>query len=504
MSSEPFNNNSTELDSISQSRYQTLFPELGSAVQPTQFPDANWLITSPEVDAMLNGPASKTSFQFNGDDALQWFAGNSRLDSAPNWPAFAQKYTGHQFGYYNPDLGDGRGLLIGQIHGLELHVKGAGQTPYSRFGDGRAVLRSCVREFLASEALEALGIPTSRALGVFTTGEAVHRETIEPGAAMVRVCPSHIRFGHFEYAFHQNDLDLMTRLVRHCVADLGLGLDLGDGLEKTEQSISELAEAMFADVIKRTADMVAKWQAFGFCHGVMNTDNMSILGITFDFGPYGFLDQYDPNHICNHSDHSGRYAFDEQPGVALWNLNVLGHALSLILPEATIREALQKYQAKLQRAYSDLMREKLGLASRRTDDDQLLAGLLTLMQKNQTDYTIAWRTLCHAQTQPQAFVDLFVDRTSAQAWLNKYTKRLAVDSLSKQERQTQMMAANPKYILRNHLAQQAIEAAEKGDASVLNRLFEALKRPYDEQPEHEDLAKHPPAWASDLDISCSS
>lgn len=469
---------------LSRAKYTSHFPELGSRVIPTAFPKAKWLILSPEVEALLDRIGKKD---------LPLFAGLKTLDDTL---PFAQKYTGHQFGHYNPDLGDGRGLLLGESNDWELHVKGAGQTPYSRFGDGRAVLRSCVREFLASEALHHLGIPTSRALGVFTTGEQVHREELEPGAAMVRVCRSHLRFGHFEYAYHQGDTDLLERLVGHCLTDLEMAEPTGE--------IEEDARLMFSEIIKRTAKMIAKWQAFGFCHGVMNTDNMSVLGITFDFGPYGFLDQYNPRHICNHSDHSGRYAFDEQPGVALWNLKVLGHTLSPLLSEQTIRECLQKYQTILLAEYSTLMRRKLGLSDRRNDDDKLLASLLSLMEQNQADYTITWRKLSKALDEPQFWIDLFVDRDAAKTWLEQYRKRCAMDAYSSDERQAYMDAINPKYVLRNHLAQQAIEAAEAGDTAPLENLFEVLKKPFADQTDQEALAKHPPEWAKSLDISCSS
>jgi len=407
-------------------------------------------------------------------------------------------------------LGDGRGILLGEVQAKsgrwDLHVKGAGQTPYSRFGDGRAVIRSCIREFLASEALYHLGISTSRSLGVYTTGESVQRETLEQGAALIRVCASHVRFGHFEYAYYQNDQALLKRLIAYTYEHV---LPEQAKTQNSGTSDSEKAEAILTHAISSTAEMVAKWQAFGFCHGVMNTDNMSILGMTFDFGPYGFLGQYNPSHICNNSDHSGRYAYDEQPSVALWNLNALGHALSPILSKEQLTKMLKQYEPILLTKFSALMRAKMGLASEQKDDRQLLGGFLAIMKKDQSDYTKTWRNLSDWQDPEsdmteQDFIDTFISRDVITKWLDKYKQRLVVESISQAERAKLMKLNNPKYILRNYLAQQAIEAAEKGDTSKLDDLFEVLKHPYDEQPEFNDYAKLPPDWSQDLSVSCSS
>lgn len=493
--------------------YAQSLPEISAPIEPAQFPLAKWLITSSDVDELLHNQKINSSSLISAQ-ALKWFAGiEAHTDAQP----IAQKYTGHQFGQYNPQLGDGRGVLLGEIESdkgrFDLHVKGAGQTPFSRFGDGRAVVRSSIREFLGSEALHYLGIPTSRALGVFTTGESVQREIVEPGAALIRVCPSHLRFGHFEYAYHQGDTDLQEQLVKYCLYKVlpQHHSDLAPLQEwktsDTPVSLAQEAQLMFRFIIRRTAEMVAKWQAFGFCHGVMNTDNMSVLGITFDYGPFGFLDKYDPKHICNHSDHSGRYAFDEQPGVALWNLNVLGHALSNVMPEAAIREELEKYESLLLTTYSELMRAKLGLTKHKTEDRALLGELLAIMQVNQADYTIVWRTLSEItdfEQHHQRFINLFLNREQAATWLKKYRARLNFEPQNQAERSAAMCQVNPKYILRNYLAQQAIEESEKGQVDKLNELYQVLKSPFAEQPEFTAYAKHPPSWADDLNISCSS
>lgn len=477
--------------------YVKHLPEVLTGIKPTQFNQAKWLVTSPEVADLLE--IDKPTL--GSESLLSWLSGNLALEGAQ---PIAQKYTGHQFGHYNPDLGDGRGILLGELETKssrwDIHVKGAGKTPYSRFGDGRAVLRSCIREFLASEALHHLGIPTSRALGIHTTSEPVQRETIEQGAVLVRVAESHIRFGHFEYAFHQSDTDLLKRLV-HYVYDQVLPLDHQNNL-----SVEEKAYLVLQYAVTSTASMIAKWQALGFCHGVMNTDNMSILGITFDFGPYGFLDEYNPGHICNHSDHSGRYAYDEQPSIGLWNLNVLAHSLSPLIERQDLEVLLKKYEPTLLAEYSQLMRSKLGLATKRQDDRLLLSELLALMQMDKSDYTNTWRLLSKFQLDaPDShFVDHFINREMATSWLVKYKKRAVLDDNNNAERQALMLGSNPKYILRNYLAQEAIEAAEQGDISKVETLFEVLKKPYEEQQQFQGYAKPPPDWSKGLSISCSS
>lgn len=486
--------------------YINQFPTLGSEVTPAVMPNPKWLSVSQETAAQLGLTADQL---LNQPQWLDWFSGNASLNGAQ---PFAQKYTGHQFGHYNPDLGDGRGVLLGEAsyagQRLDLHVKGAGKTPYSRFGDGRAVLRSCIREYLASETMEALGIPTSRALGVFTTGEQVQRETLEPGAAMIRVCKSHLRFGHFEYAFYQNDETLLKQLVHYSVTKV-LPSDAVELQSLTSDSTdAEQAAAMFKFIIRSTAELVAKWQAFGFCHGVMNTDNMSILGLTFDYGPYGFLDKYDPKHICNHSDHSGRYAFDEQPSIALWNLNALAYALSPLLNKEQLTDLLQQFEPILLDNYSSIMRQKLGLTTRHQNDQGLLTEFLQILQSQQRDYTHTWRALStvslNQAEQRQAFVNLFIERGAIEEWLTKYQKRLATEMISEVQRQELMCAINPKYILRNHLAQEAIEAAENGDTGPLDLLLKILSKPFTEQDVDAKYCALPPDWAYDISISCSS
>lgn len=485
--------------------YARVLPELGQRVTPTPFPAPKWVSVSDSA-AKLLGTSKKTLLE--QPQWLNWFSGNELLKGTD---PIAQKYTGHQFGQYNPELGDGRGLLLGEaeFHSqrFDLHVKGAGKTPYSRFGDGRAVLRSCIREFLASETLEQLGIPSSRALGLFLTGEQVQRETLEPGAALIRLCPSHLRFGHFEYAFYQQNSLLLEQLVNYTTEHVIPQDSQEMHVLNDSSTTSDKAYQMFKFTIRRTAEMVAKWQAYGFCHGVMNTDNMSILGLTFDYGPYGFLDVYDPKHICNHSDHSGRYAYEEQPSIALWNLNALGYALSPLLSKEQLTELLTGYEPTLLDNYSDLMRKKLGFTTKTKADQPLLGELLQLMQTQQRDYTHTFRTLSEvkfSENNQNTFIDTFIDREAAKTWLEKYQTRLAREIVSDEERGALMCSVNPKYLLRNHLAQEVIEAAELGDYAPLEELLAVLQNPFSNQDVDKKFSDLPPDWASTLSISCSS
>ncbi len=488
-----------------QHTYADTLEAISAFICPTKLPNPSWVITSSEVADLLDLPETI----FFDDQYINWFSGNNPI---ANTKPLAQKYTGHQFGHYNPELGDGRGVLLAEIiaesGSWDIHVKGAGQTPFSRFGDGRAVLRSSIREFLASEALFHLGIPTSRALGVFKTSEQVQRERIEQGAVLIRICQSHLRFGHFEYAFYQNDIGLLKALVDYSYSQV-LQLPPLQNVnveQENEQDITQKkATALLDSVVSSTAKMIAKWQAFGFCHGVMNTDNMSILGITFDFGPYGFLDEFDSKHICNHSDHSGRYAYDEQPGVGLWNLNAFAHSLSLVLSKDQLADSLAKYEPILVKAYSQLMRQKLGLAQNDKGDQQLLGEWLALLENDKRDYTNSWRLLSNYDgSHDDSIIDHFINTDAASKWLAKYKRRLLLEKDDTPTRLQKMKAVNPKFILRNYLAQQAIKAAEAGDNSELERLFEVLKQPFDEQPEFEQYAQTPPDWSKDLSISCSS
>ncbi|MFD2640588.1 protein adenylyltransferase SelO [Pseudomonas japonica] len=413
----------------------------------------------------------------------------------------AMVYSGHQFGSYNPRLGDGRGLLLGEVRNdagesWDLHLKGAGQTPYSRMGDGRAVLRSSIREFLASEALQALGIPSSRALCVIGSSTPVWRETRETAAMLLRLAPSHIRFGHFEYFYYTRQPEQQRILVDHVL----------DQHYPECRAADEPYLAMFRTIVERNAELIGKWQAYGFCHGVMNTDNMSILGITFDFGPYAFLDDFDAGFICNHSDDQGRYSYSNQVPIAHWNLSALAQALTPFISVEALQEALAMFLPLYEAHYLDLMRRRLGLTTAEEGDKVLIQRLLSLMQPGAVDYSLFFRKLGEQPVEQALRVvrDDFVELNGFDQWSADYLERVRREPGNADGRRERMHAVNPLYVLRNYLAQRAIEAAQGGDFSEVRRLHEVLRRPFGEQPGMEAYAERPPEWGKHLEISCSS
>lgn len=421
----------------------------------------------------------------------------------------ATVYSGHQFGVWAGQLGDGRALLLTELQTAngpcEIQLKGAGRTPYSRMGDGRAVLRSSIREFLCSEAMAGLGIPTTRALCVTGSPQPVQRETLETAAVVTRLAPSFIRFGHFEHFAARDMLPELRALADHvidryypaCRSHPPAGANAYAGLL---QAVSE-----------RTADMLAHWQAVGFCHGVMNTDNMSILGLTIDYGPFQFLDTFDPQHICNHSDTQGRYAFNRQPQVAYWNLFCLAQALMpLIEDQEAALAALARYKTVYAVSFLERMRAKLGLAHRQggmqhsESDGALIEQLLGLLAAGRVDYTVFWLRLTEAVASGDftPVRDLFLDREGWDAWLQSYSALLVhIDAATAANG---MRSSNPRFVLRNHLGELAIRAAAQGDFGVLRQLQGVLERPYDHHPEHAQWAGFAPEWASSIAISCSS
>ncbi len=436
--------------------------------------------------------------EFKNPDFVEYFSGSKLL---PGSEPVAMAYAGHQFGSYVPQLGDGRALLLGEVKNKkggkwDLHLKGSGQTPFSRQGDGRAVLRSCIREYLCSEAMYHLGVPTSRALCVVGSDEKVHRETVETGAMLLRLSPSHVRFGTFEYFFYRQEPNNVQQLADYCISHY-----FPEFREKTDQY-----SLFFKAIVERTAKLIAHWQAVGFAHGVMNTDNMSVLGLTFDYGPFGFLDNYDAEFICNHSDHFARYAFDQQPGIGLWNLNCLAHALSGLIAREALTSSLNQYESILLDTYRLLMRKKLGFQEEMPGDRELINALFHQLQQSHADYTIFFRQLGNFQLEQSTseLRNYFIDRERFDRWLMTYADRLRAEGSHDHPRREKMNRANPKYILRNYLAQIAIEKAQGGDFSEVNQLLALLEHPYDEQPEKESYAKPPPEWSKKIEVSCSS
>ena len=436
---------------------------------------------------------------------LDVFSGARRL---PGGDTLAAVYSGHQFGIWAGQLGDGRAHLLGEVEGpdgaWELQLKGSGMTPYSRMGDGRAVLRSSVREYLASEAMHGLGVPTTRALALVVSDDPVMRETVETAAIVTRMSPSFVRFGSFEHWSSRRQPDQLRILADYVIDRYYPECRETRGGEPQDENAAILN--LLRAVTRRTALLMADWQAVGFCHGVMNTDNMSILGLTLDYGPYGFMDGFRLGHVCNHSDTEGRYSWNRQPSVALWNLYRLGGSLHALVPDVDgLRAVLDEFEPVFTRAFHDRMAAKLGLAAWRPEDEPLLDDLLKLMDANQADFTLTWRRLADALSgQRNAFEDLFIDRPAAAAWLDRLLARHAQDARPVPEVAAGMNGVNPLYVLRNHLAEEAIRAAKSGDASEIDTLMKLLRNPYVAQPGHERYAGLPPDWAGSIEVSCSS
>ena len=476
-------------------RYAALPPIFYRVVAPQALNEPHWAAISPDC-ARLLGLDPAHDFD---DDTLAVLAGSrppARL------PPLATAYSGHQFGVWAGQLGDGRALLLGERDGQdgqrhEIQLKGAGSTPFSRMGDGRAVLRSSIREFLCSEAMAGLGIPTSRALTLVASSTLVRRESLESAAVVCRVAPSFVRFGMFEHFCHGNRPDALRQLADHVIAA---------HFPECQQAEQPYA-AWFEQVIAASARLVADWQAVGFCHGVLNTDNMSILGLTLDYGPFGFLDGFDPEHICNHSDHQGRYAFRRQPHIVYWNLQRLAAALWPLIREERLLQALETFQPTLEAALASRMQAKLGLQHWQDEDWTLLTDLLDLMAAQGADHTLTWRRLCAVTAHgddPEHCRDLFFDRASFDTWRQRYAVRLQQDGQSDAQRSAAMRQVNPCYVLRNHLAELAIQAAQAGNYQEINRLRACLSDPFTERPEYADYAGLPPDWAHTLSVSCSS
>lgn len=467
-----------------------------SRVCPTPVPDPYLVCYSPEALALLDLDAR----EMTRPELIETLAGNQLL---PGMDAIAALYAGHQFGHYVPQLGDGRAILLGEVknavgEGWEVQLKGAGRTPYSRGGDGRAVLRSSIREFLCSEAMHALGIPTTRALCIVGSDRPVYREDEETAALVTRLAPSFVRFGSFEVFYYRNQIEPIKHLADYVIA-------------RYYPELAGLADPypeFLRQVALRTAELMAQWQAVGFSHGVMNTDNMSILGLTLDYGPFGFLDAFDPGYVCNHSDTGGRYAFDQQPDVAAWNITKLAQTLVPLMSVETASQAISEYPQVFGKAYLERMAAKFGLPPG-SETASLVMDALQLLAQNRVDYTIFLRRLCDFDSRPDAanapLRDLVLDRAAFDAWAARYAAALRQLGSNDTERAAAMRRVNPKYILRNHLAEIAIRrAADDRDYSEVNRLHALLARPFDEQPEYEAYAAEPPDWARKIEVSCSS
>jgi uncharacterized protein YdiU (UPF0061 family) len=480
-------------------RYASLPEAFYARVTAVAAPAPRWVIGSDQAARLIGlDPAA-----LDGDETRDILSGRQPL---PGARPIAMVYAGHQFGQYVPRLGDGRAILLGQVRApdgalWDLQLKGAGQTPYSRFGDGRAVLRSCLREFLGCEAMAGLGIPTTRALAVIATGETVLRETAEPGAVMTRLAHSHVRFGHFEYFYYREQFERLGELADHVIEEHFP--DLAGAPDRHRRWLEAVSE--------RTAALIASWDAVGFVHGVMNTDNLSVLGETIDYGPFAFMEAFDSDFCPNHTDHGGRYRYDAQAPIGQWNISRLLQACIPLLaesPQAAVEVGtgiLERYEPAYRRAYSDAMRAKLGLADEQAGDGALLEGLLARMRVSGADFTNTFRALCSVRREggDAGFLDQFADRDAAAGWLADYRRRLDAEGRDDDERAAAMRRVNPAYVLRTHLAQDAIAAAGDGDSGPASRLLECLRNPFEDQPGNEDLAR-PSADDAPVILSCSS
>ena len=425
---------------------------------PTPLPAPYFIAASAAAAALVGLDVAR----LQTDDFVDFLSGNR---VPPRSQPLSAVYSGHQFGVWAGQLGDGRAILMGELNGLagpmELQLKGAGMTPYSRMGDGRAVLRSSVREFLCSEAMHALGIPTTRALTVTGSDQRIMRETIESAAVVTRMAPSFVRFGSFEHWFYRDKPEELRILADYVISTFYPELTA----EPNPYA------ALLAEVTRRTARMIAHWQAVGFMHGVMNTDNMSILGLTIDYGPFGFMEAFDPGHVCNHTDQQGRYSYANQPQVGRWNCYALGQALLPLIGDVDdVQAALGVYQPQFAATLDGLMHAKLGLRTVQADDRALFNAMFKLMEDGRVDFTRFFRALGNLTLAPDsgrsshsdsALRDMFIEREGFDAWALEYRQRLRVESSVDVDRKAGMDRVNPKYILRNYLAQVAIDKAQR-------------------------------------------
>jgi len=473
---------------------------------PSPIPDPYWVVFSPSAANLIQLAISQDGLP-SDPTWLELLAGNSLSTSMHDFAKpISTVYSGHQFGVWAGQLGDGRAILLGEANGQEIQLKGAGKTLYSRMGDGRAVLRSSIREFLCSEAMNALGIPTTRALSVVGSALPVFRETMETAAVCARLAPSFIRVGHFEHFASTQSIVQLKELA---------DLLIQDHYPECKSIVEPYLE-LFKHISARNAKLVAQWQSVGFCHGVLNSDNISALGLTMDYGPFGFLDHFEIDHICNHSDHGGRYAYHRQPQIMHWNMACLASAFLPLLElthdesqaQSILREALEEFPVVYAQAWQSIFRQKLGLQTSQDSDIQLIERLLQAMHDSSVDFTSFFRQLSQVKLEQAiekiTLRDQFVDRVAIDQWFTDYLQRLISESSQDAARMQAMNLVNPKYILRNHLAQAAIDKAQQHDFSEVTLLMNILSKPYDEQPEHEVYAAPPPADLERVAVSCSS
>lgn len=477
-----------------------------SKADPTPFKKPPFLIGfNQHVGKLLDiRPENKNQIE---NFILEYFSGsNIYKDFRP----VAACYGGHQFGHWSEQLGDGRAILLAEIinsknETYEIQIKGGGRTPYSRNGDGRAVMRSSIREYLVSEAMYSFRIPTTRALSIIGSEDVVFRDIKYNGngknektAIVTRIAPTFIRFGSFEILYYRKEYSMISELADFTIKYYFPELN-------NIESKSERYLMWFREVLKRTAEMVAQWQSVGFAHGVLNTDNMSILGLTVDYGPFRFLDEYKPDMVPNYSDHDHRYAFNQQVEIVYWNLDKLAMALSPIIDISNSKKELKEYHNIYQQKYLEIMKKKLGLLKEDSNDDRMISDLLDLMEMSEVDYTIFFRTF----SSDLNLHSMFSESEKFQNWMKQYEFRFSKEGTSFEQRRILMNSVNPSIILRNYVLQDIIEKVESGNYDIMNSIMEVIRDPYQdvEQIKTKEIRKFteiPPEWSKDLVVSCSS
>ena len=471
--------------------YRSLPGQFYNIVDPEPFENPFLVAFNPEMALGVGLDVKEADRQ----DIADYLSGKIRI---PGSEPIALYYTGHQFGVYNPHIGDGRAVLLGEVlnpdgEKWDLHLKGSGRTAYSRQFDGRAVLRSTIREYLCSEAMHYLGIPTTRALCIVGSDEKVEREKTETGAMLIRTAKTHVRFGSFEGFYFKGQYEnleiLSDYVIENCYPEL---TDLKDRFN-----------LMVVEVARKTGLLIAKWQAFGFTHGVMNTDNMSIIGDTIDYGPFGFMESFEKDYVPNHSDHFGRYSYNNQPSVAFWNLNKFLQCLSPIVNNDGIQEALKCYKDSYSEHYLELMTKKLGFSSFKVGDKKFIDTTMDILEENKTDYTIFFRKLSNFS--PGGESETALKKEMGKNWVLEYINRLKQEKSDYAERRDSMNRVNPLYILRNYIAESVIrKAVDESDYTDIETVRKLLMNPFDEQDGMDRYTKPAPQWAKGLIVSCSS
>lgn len=461
--------------------FSRLPPFLFERVEPTP-------ISNPKLIHVIPEMKEKLGLGLSDHDLTLWLNGELRL---PGEQRISTRYAGHQFGHWAGQLGDGRAISLGELitkndGRLEVQTKGSGLTPFSRMGDGKAVIRSSVREYLCSEAMAGLSIPTTRVLALLTGDDEVYRETVENSAIVARVFPSNLRFGHFEMMYHYKKSEELKALIEYTRNTFFGGMATTD---------------MLKTVVTRTAHLMADWMAVGFCHGVMNTDNMSVLGLTIDYGPFGFMEDTDLQFICNHSDERGRYAYSQQPGVAQWNLSRFIACFLDEVPQEELQAILDSYSQQFDERFVELGRRKLGLTNVQVDDRKLFLELLNIMGKLNLDFTFTFRSL---GTTLDAFREYYGKREEFEQWLLQYQERLKLETSSQEERMRLVNKTNPKFVLRNYIAQEVIESVESGSSDLLKKWLHVLSSPFDDHAEFHAYSLPTPYEKKNIVVSCSS